>query len=134
MTVRDDLDKEIGAYLLGNFDDDGYLQCQVDEVAAVFEVGLERVEDVLYTIQAFDPAGVGARDLGECLLIQLRHLGMEDSLAGLIVQNHLPQIEERYFRKIARELNVDVDDVIAAVKLIRELDPKPGKALCFPRP
>ncbi|MCZ6873036.1 MAG: RNA polymerase factor sigma-54 [bacterium] len=126
LTVRDDLDKEIGAYLLGNFDDDGYLQCQVDEVAAVFEVGLERVEDVLYTIQAFDPAGVGARDLGECLLIQLRHLGMEDSLAGLIVQNHLPQIEERYFRKIARELNVDVDDVIAAVKVIRELDPKPG--------
>jgi RNA polymerase sigma-54 factor len=126
LTVRDDLDKEIGTYLLGNIDDDGYLQCRADEVAAVFGVDLERVEDVLYTIQAFDPAGVGARDLGECLLIQLRHLGMEDSLAGLIVQDYLAQIEERYFRKIARELNVDLDDVIAAVKLIRELDPKPG--------
>lgn len=126
LAVRDELDKQIGTYLLGNIDDDGYLQCNVEDVASIFGVDLERVEDVLYSIQAFDPAGVGARDLGECLLIQLRHLGIEDSLAGLIVQDYLPQLEERYFRKIARELNVSLEDIIAAVKLIRELDPKPG--------
>lgn len=126
LAVRDELDKQIGTYLLGNIDDDGYLQCNVDEVSSIFGVDHERVEDVLYTIQSFDPAGIGARDLGECLLIQLRHLGMEDSLAGQIARDYLPQIEERYFRKIARELNVSLEDLIAAVKLIRELDPKPG--------
>ena len=126
LAVRDELDKQIGAYLLGNIDDDGYLQCAIDEAAAIFGVNSERVEDVLCTVQSFDPAGIGARDLRECLLIQLRHVDMEESLAGIIVRDHLSQIDERYFRKIARELEVPLEDIIAAVKLIRALDPKPG--------
>ena len=126
LAVRDELDKQIGAYLLGNIDDDGYLQCAIDEAAAIFGVNSERVEDVLCTVQSFDPAGIGARDLRECLLIQLRHVDMEESLAGIIVRDYLSQIDERYFRKIARELVVPLEDIIAAVKLIRALDPKPG--------
>ena len=126
LAVRDELDKQIGAYLLGNIDDDGYLQCAIDEAAAIFGVNSERVEDVLGTVQSFDPAGIGARDLRECLLIQLRHVDMEESLAGIIVRDYLSQIDERYFRKIARELVVPLEDIIAAVKLIRALDPKPG--------
>jgi RNA polymerase sigma-54 factor len=126
LAVRTELDKSIGTYLIGNIDEDGYLQCQIDEVAAALEVGTESVEDVLRMLQSFDPAGVGARDLQECLLIQLHHLGMDDSLAGKIVRENLALIDERYFRKIAKDLDVPLEEVIAAVKLIRELDPKPG--------
>ena len=126
LASRIELDKQIGMYLVGNIDDDGYLQCQIEEVAAAFGVEHERVEEVLRVVQSFDPTGVGARNLQECLLIQLDHLGMSDSLAGIIVQKYLAQIDERYFRKIAKDLQVSLEEVIAAVKLIRELDPKPG--------
>jgi len=126
LAFRTELDKQIGMYLIGNIDDDGYLQCQIEEVTAVFGVEPERVTDVLRVIQSFDPAGVGAQNLQECLLIQLTHLGMSDSLAGIIVQKYLAQIDERSFRKIAKDLQVSLEEVIAAVKLIRELDPKPG--------
>jgi RNA polymerase sigma-54 factor len=126
LAARTELDKQIGMYLIGNIDDDGYLQCQIEEVTAAFGVEPERVEEVLHVVQSFDPAGVGARNLQECLLIQLHHLGMSDSLAGIIVQQYLAQIDERYFRKIAKDLQASLEEVIAAVKLIRELDPKPG--------
>ncbi len=126
LAVHSEREKQIGAYLIGNIDDDGYLQCEIDEVATALGVSCEAVEGVLAIVQSFDPAGVGARDLQECLLIQLRHLGTEDSLAGDIVRCYLAQIDERHFRKIAKELEAPLDEVIAAVKLIRELDPKPG--------
>jgi RNA polymerase sigma-54 factor len=126
LTAGTELDKQIGTYLIGNIDDDGYLQCQLAEVAAEFNVENEHVEKALRIVQSFDPSGVGARNLQECLLIQLRHLDMADSLAGHIVQDYLTLIDERNFRKIAKELEVSLEEVIAAVKLIRELDPKPG--------
>jgi RNA polymerase sigma-54 factor len=126
LAARTELDKQIGAYLIGNIDDDGYLQCQIEEVAAIFEEQDEHVEEILQIVQSFDPAGVGARDLQECLSIQLRHLGMEDSLVGIIVRDHLALIDERHFRNIAKDLGVSLEEVIVAVKLIRELDPKPG--------
>jgi RNA polymerase sigma-54 factor len=85
-----------------------------------------QVEDVLKIIQSFDPPGVGARDLQECLLLQLQHLAIEDSLAGKIVQKYLSQIDERHFQRIAKHFDASIEEVIAAVKLIRELDPKPG--------
>jgi RNA polymerase sigma-54 factor len=126
LSAHTELEKQIGAYLIGNIDDDGYLQCPIEEVAAAYTVTPERVEEVLSLIQSFDPAGVGARDLCECLLIQLRHLGMADSLAGAILGHGLSQLDERNFRKLAKDLDVSLEDVVAAVKLIRELDPKPG--------
>ncbi len=126
LSVHSDLDKQIGAYLIGNIDDDGYLQCQLSEVATLFKVREEYVEDILHTIQSFDPAGIGARDLQECLLIQLTHLGMGDSLAAELVRRYLTSLDERSFPRIAKELGVTLEEVLAAVKLIRELDPKPG--------
>jgi len=81
---------------------------------------------MLAAIQSFDPAGIGARDLQECLLIQLGQLDMQDSLAGRIVETYLERLDERYFQRMAKELGVTLEEVIAAVKLIRELDPKPG--------
>ena len=126
LSVQSDLGKQIGIYLVGNIDDNGYLTCQTGEVSEIFGVPHAEVEEILETIQGFDPVGVGARDLRECLLIQLRQLGMDDSLASCIVRHHLEQIEERHFKRIARALRAPIEEVLAAVRVIRELDPKPG--------
>ena len=133
LTMHDELEKQIGTYLIGNIDDDGYLQCQTEEVAMVFGVEEEQISVVLEVIQSFDPPGVGARDLQESLLIQLHHLELDDSLAWKIVQQYLSQLDERYFQKIAKSFGVTINDVIAAVGLIRTLDPKPGSRFNSPR-
>jgi RNA polymerase sigma-54 factor len=126
LAVHTDLEKEIGAYLIGNIDENGYLQCSLDEAALFVGTDIEHIEAMLTTIQSFDPAGIAARDLQECLLLQLNHLGMKDSLAGKIVEGYLERLDERHFQRMAKELDVSLEEVIAAVKLIRELDPKPG--------
>jgi len=133
LTVHDELEKQIGTYLIGNIDDDGYLQCQTEEAAQVFGVEEEQISAVLEVIQSFDPPGVGALDLQESLLIQLHHLEMDDSLAWKIVQQYLSQLDERYFQKIARSFGVTINEMIAAVGLIRTLDPKPGSRFNSPR-
>jgi RNA polymerase sigma-54 factor len=133
LTVHDELEKQIGTYLIGNIDDDGYLQCQTEEVAKGFEIKEEQIWAVLEVIQSFDPPGVGARDLQESLLIQLHHLEMDDSLAWKIVQHYLSQLDERYFQKIAKSFGATLNEVIAAVGLIRTLDPKPGSRFNSPR-
>jgi RNA polymerase sigma-54 factor len=126
LAAHSDAEKEIGAYLIGNIDDNGYLQGSLEEVAEALGVDIESVHHMLEAIQSFDPAGIGARDLQECLLIQLGQLDMQDSLAGRIVETYLERLDERYFQRMAKELGVTLEEVIAAVKLIRELDPKPG--------
>jgi RNA polymerase sigma-54 factor len=133
LSVHDELEKQIGTYLIGNIDDDGYLQCQTEEVAKGFEIKEEQICAVLEVIQSFDPPGVGARDLQESLLIQLHHLEMDDSLAWKIVQHYLSQMDERYFQKIAKSFGATINEVIAAVGLIRTLDPKPGSRFNSPR-
>ncbi|MGE3537267.1 MAG: RNA polymerase factor sigma-54 [Candidatus Tectimicrobiota bacterium] len=133
LTVDDELDRQIGTYLIGNIDDDGYLQCQPSEVSDAFAVEEARVCAVLAIIQSFDPPGVGARDLQESLLAQLRQLEMEDSLASHIVQNHLQQLDERSLQKIAKTFGVTIQEVLEAVHVIRTLDPKPGSRYNAPR-
>ncbi len=126
LSVQSDLGKQIGIYLIGNIDENGYLTCQVEEVSEIFGVPCAEVKDILEIIQGFDPVGVGARDLRECLLIQLQQLDMDASLASCIIRYHLEQIDERHFRKIAKTLRAPIEEVLAAVRVIRELDPKPG--------
>ena len=133
LTVHDELEKEIGTYLIGNIDDDGYLQCQTEEVATVLGCDEAQICAVLSVIQSFDPPGIGACNLQESLLIQLRHLEMDDSLASKIVQQCLFQLDERYFQKIAKSFGVTINEVVAAVGLIRTLDPKPGSRFNSPR-
>jgi RNA polymerase sigma-54 factor len=133
LTVHDELEKEIGTYLIGNIDDDGYLQCQTEEVATVLGCDEAQICAVLSVIQSFDPPGIGACNLQESLLIQLRHLEMDDSLVSKIVQQCLSQLDERYFQKIAKSFGVTINEVIAAVGLIRTLDPKPGSRFNSPR-
>ena len=127
MNPLDSEEESVVAQLLGNMDKDGYLQLPIEEVAFQSGRDFEMVERALHRIHELDPPGVGARDLRECLLLQLRARGEEDSLVGLIVRDHLALLEGRRFTKIAKELGVSVDDVVAAATAIATLEPKPGR-------
>jgi RNA polymerase sigma-54 factor len=125
-----DAEKEVGAVIIGSLDKDGYLALQLEEVAFLADTwpDVEIVERVLARIQEFDPPGVAARNLSECLLIQLRQIGVaDDSLASRIVSGYLPMLESRRFDRLARELGVTVEQVAEASKLISVLEPKPGR-------
>jgi RNA polymerase sigma-54 factor len=116
----------IGDYLIGSLDGSGYLTCDLAEVANTVGVSIEQVDRVLEMIQAFDPPGVGARNLQECLLLQLRYRGLADSPAATIVRDHFDEFKQKKYVEIARKLRVSVQDVQEQCKLISTLDPKPG--------
>ncbi len=116
----------IGDYLIGSLDESGYLTCDLEEVANTFGVPVEDVDRVLEIIQAFDPPGVGARNLQECLLLQLKFRGLSDSHAAAIIRDHFDEFKQKKYVDIARKLRVSVQDVQDQCKLISTLDPKPG--------
>lgn len=127
-----DLDErglEIGDYLIGSLDENGYLQTSVEEVAETFGVAPEKVEEVLAVIQTFEPAGVGARNLQECLWIQIVQKKMESTLAGRIIQEQFDNLLAKRFSEIARNLKCTVEDVQAASDLIGTLDPRPAQEI-----
>ncbi len=119
--------KRIGEFLIGNIDHNGYLNGSVAEFASLLGVEERDVTEVLSVIHKFDPSGVGARDLRECLLLQLAERTTVHPLAEVIIRRHLPDVAENRFKKIASELGVEPAEVQAAVDFIRILDPKPGR-------
>lgn len=127
-TGLSDEDMKLGELIIGSINDDGYLTTDLKELAASVNCDPERLEDILAVIQDFHPVGSGARDLRECLLIQLDRLGKGDTLAAEIVRNHLDKLGTRKFSEIARALKVPVEEIQKAAKLIATLDPKPGQA------
>ncbi|HTM06923.1 MAG TPA: RNA polymerase factor sigma-54 [Verrucomicrobiae bacterium] len=120
-------EEQIGQYIIGNLAENGYLALSLDEVCNATGAAAETVEAVLKKIQFFDPPGVAARDLRECLLVQLENMGLSDSLAAQIVRDHLSQLEGKRFEKLARELGVSVDDIVTASQLIASLEPRPSR-------
>ncbi len=120
---------DIGMAIIGNLADDGYLMASVDEIAAMGNWTAPEVEAVLTRIQQFDPVGVAARDLQECLTLQLRHLGMAGTPAEKIVTEHLRLLQNHQVPEIARRLAVSIDDLKPHIEIIRHLDPKPGGRL-----
>lgn len=119
---------EIGVFIIGNIDKDGYLRITIPEIAETFNVEEQFVEGVLKKIQDFDPVGVGARDLRECLLAQIKLLPSCPPLVKKIVEDYLSYLEEMDYHSISKELGVSLDSVINAVKVISSLEPKPGRA------
>ncbi len=119
--------QRIGAAIIYNLNDDGYMVAPLEELAAQLEVDPARVEQVLKRLQKFDPPGVGARDLRECLLLQLQNLGMEESLAARVVRDHLDLLEKHRYAEIAKQLGVAVETVGQASKVISLLEPKPAR-------
>jgi RNA polymerase sigma-54 factor len=126
LQTDDPLLREIGAAIIGNLDDDGYLVASVDEIAQMASWPVGDVERTLSTIQGFDPIGVAARDLQECLTLQLRHLGLEGTPTEKIVSEHLRLLQNHQVPEIARRLAISIDDIKHHIEIIRGLDPKPG--------
>ncbi len=120
---------EIGEYLIGSLDDRGFLTIEMSELQNVFGVDEERALQALALVHSLDPPGIGARDLPECLLIQLRARKMEDSLTAVLIRDHFKALVQRKYQAIARKLKISVEDVQEATKVISELDPKPGLEL-----
>jgi RNA polymerase sigma-54 factor len=118
--------KEIGQFLIGNIDEDGYLRATVEEIAAAGPWEEAEVLKGIETIQALDPIGVGARDLRECLLLQLRHLEFDHATVEVIVRDHWEEFTARHFPQLAKILGIDMKALETIVEVIRHLDPKPG--------
>lgn len=127
LSVCSDAVRDAGISIIGNLNEDGYLTASLEEIASSGGNKLEDVQEALVLIQDFDPLGVAARDVRECLLIQLRTLAPENTLAAQIVSEHLKQLQNKQYREIARALDRPVKAVERCVELIRKLDPRPGQ-------
>jgi RNA polymerase sigma-54 factor len=125
--VLNDADRAIGRYLVGCIDDNGYLCVSLDEAAKELQTTETAVGKVLELIQNFDPAGVGARNLKECLAIQARQNGIVDVVALEIIDKYLDEVAAGHFKSIADKLGCTPHEIQQAVDVIRTLDPKPGR-------
>ena len=117
----------IGTLIIGNLNEDGLLQVSLEEIASQSGYDLETVQKVIQKIQAFDPPGVGARDLKECLLIQAQQLHPQEPLLQKIIQDHLPLLAKKNYPALVRELGVSLEEVVRTTRLVSELDPRPGR-------
>ena len=119
-------ENKLGELIIGSIDDHGYLQTSLEELSQSTGVGVEDLRKALEQIQAFHPVGVGARDLRECLLIQLDRLDKAESIESVVVANHLEDLGKKRFPEIARSLGITVEEVQRIANFISTLDPKPG--------
>ena len=127
LSSASDAQKEIGTLIIGNLDQDGYLKATSAEIAEMAGCDESCVEEVLNLVQAFDPPGIAARDLQECLLIQGKILELEDDLVINIITNHLHDLEIRNYHSIVKATGRKPEEIKEAIDLITGLDPKPGK-------
>lgn len=119
--------RTIGKYIIESLDDNGYMTLTVEEIARVVKSSTENIEKVLDVIQGFDPSGVGARDLKECLLIQLKNKGELTSDAEKVILFHLEDIASNRLNLISKELGITSKEVQHIGDIIRGLEPKPGR-------
>ncbi len=118
---------EVAGQIIGNLNEDGYLIIGLEELCSVASCSMEEAVEALELVQAMDPLGVGARDLRECLSLQLQSVDLKDSLAYRIVQEHLQLLEGHKLREIATRTGAAFEDVLHAVDCIKHLIPKPGQ-------
>jgi RNA polymerase sigma-54 factor len=119
-------DQRTGELIVGSINDDGYMTARLEDLAVSANTNLDHLENILGIIQEFHPTGVGARDLRECLLLQLERLDKGDTLAAEIVRRHLDKLAGRKYADIARARKSTMDEVEAAVHMIESLNPRPG--------
>ncbi|MEZ4872189.1 MAG: RNA polymerase factor sigma-54 [Bdellovibrionales bacterium] len=123
-----DEEEAIVRVLINYIEDDGYIKTSLEEIAENEEFSAEDLEEMLPFIHEFDPPGVGARSLQECLLIQAKHLEEDTHDLVNILKNHLSDLEKRNYKGIAKAMNLELEDVIELCKIIYTMDPKPGRA------
>jgi RNA polymerase sigma-54 factor len=132
LTLSDPCQIMIGEFLIGNIDEHGYLQVDLEETCQACRCSLEEAGAVLRVIQSFDPPGVGGRSLSECLLIQLEQRGLRDAVMEQLVNQHLDDLAAGKLSRIAKDLGITDQEAQSRVGVIRSLDPKPGRN--FSRP
>jgi len=123
----DDYEKKIAEIVVGNIDDDGYLQLDVEDLLALPNFPAKTLDKILDTIHDFDPPGVGARDLRECLLLQLGRAGKESSQEYQMVDDHLDLLGRHKYDDIARAMGLTVERIKELAAEVAKLDPKPGR-------
>jgi RNA polymerase sigma-54 factor len=126
MQTADGTIRDIGAAIIGNIKEDGYLEASLDEIAALGNWDLNIVEKALEHVQSFDPIGVAARDVQECLLLQIRHLGLSGTPVERLVRDHLHLFQNNKIPELAKQLGIEPEEVKAHMELVRHLDPRPG--------
>ncbi len=127
MTHFNDIERQNAYLIIGNLDRNGYLKTTIEEIAEETECSPEKVEDVLKKIQLFDPVGVAARDLKECLLVQMDHLGTNDPLVCELVSEHLNHIERHNYQAMAKATGQSLEKIAQAIEIITNLEPCPGR-------
>ena len=114
--------------LINNLDEDGYLQASLDEIAVIGKTDDGAVEEALSLMQEFDPPGVGARNLQECLLLQMKALDLEGSLVEKILRDGFDLLEKNKYKQLAARFKISIEDILRAVNVIKGLEPKPGSS------
>jgi len=127
MTSPTNEEEKIGSLIVGNLNKDGYLDFPIEKLIEASGSTPDKVNQVLSLMQTFDPIGVGARNLSECLLIQAKHFNLNDTIVTEIITNHLNHLENKNYKAIAKALKTGLEDIISAVNVIKSLDPKPGR-------
>ncbi|MAS94153.1 MAG: RNA polymerase sigma-54 factor [Verrucomicrobiales bacterium] len=118
--------RELSEMLIGNIDENGFLQVDLEELCFDMGIPMDDLEDARTLVQSFDPVGVGASDLRECLLIQLERLGKHHSLEYRVVDHHLDDLARKRYPQIAKKLSVTPEQITKAAEFIAALDPRPG--------
>lgn len=113
--------------MVNNLNEYGYLDASLDEIAKAAETDIQTAEKALSSLQGFDPAGVGARNLQECLILQLKPLELQDTLVENILRHGFNELERKNLKGLASKLHASFDDILAAVKIIEGLEPRPGR-------
>ncbi len=126
VTICTDAVRELVEEIIGNLDENGYLTASTEELAQNGKYTQDDLDDALAVVQDFDPIGVGARDLRECLLLQLKAFDPQNTLAQQIVSDHLRQVQSNQIKEIARALNRPMDIIKHSIESIKKLDPRPG--------
>jgi RNA polymerase sigma-54 factor len=119
-------DMKIGEFIIGSLNGDGFLTISPGEISDLLSADADKVERIIALIKTFDPPGVGASDLRECLLIQLEQQGLKGSLAWVLVSDYFEELVQRRYPEIAKKVKVGLADIQAAQEVIGKLDPRPG--------
>ena len=127
-------EERVGIQIVGNLNDNGYLEESLEAIAENVGIEVDRVEKVLRRIQEFDPVGVAARSLAECLIVQAHRAGVDNALALKIIHEHLDLLQRRDFRGIARIESVSVEDVALAADVVASFEPRPGREFSSDEP
>jgi RNA polymerase sigma-54 factor len=123
-----DEEKRAAMIIAGYIEDDGYIKVPFEQIAEEEKIEVSELEEILPFIHEFDPAGVGARNLQECLLVQAVHLEEDTNDLVHLIKHHLKDLEKKNYENIAKSMGKDLEDIIALSKIIYEMDPKPGRS------